>query len=748
MVGDDLRVSELSRLLYVGLISPKDEVIQELSLRVDSLGRAFGDFVLIDTLQSGVYKIRAFTNYQRNFEPEYFFSKTISVLSLDVAKVNSAKSDSSGFINFHLFPEGGDLQNGLDNFIAFKATDANNHPIEISGYIVDDLGQKIKPFQSAHDGMGLFILQVNPERTYTCEYEYKGRSYSHGLPNGLDHGYLLHVRNTEEQIHISVQSNNSSFHNTFLVLQSGDRIIEIVKPKSSPKAIYFSRFRENLPTGTIKVTMFDGNARAVAERLVFNENPLDCQNLQINVDSTQITRRSKINLYYELQNDGLVTSTIATLSTSISPIKHFKDPEVSIKSNLLLTSDLKGHVYQPDQYFDPKNNNSITELDLLMMTNGWRRFQWEKIMQKQHQPQYFPETGFTVSGRITKNINRDKGVSSKIYFSYLQNPMLQLTTTSDEEGYFTFRNLDVRDTVTAFVKTISENDRKKEKDVANNNTFIQLDKPTIPHYTPSFSCPDQLNKLDSAIIERSQKLFDIRSAFDQDVVILDAVEINDKKKPKDPFRRPAMMYSRPDRRIVLDSLDTYYQNVFEVIQSRFSGVKVVGPFGEQQVIIRGATSMGSNNNIGATFLVDGIPVDLSYVNSLPMSNVSFIDVLIGANAIVYGTQGARGVVAIYTGGNTKFNVETDPVGLETFAMTGYYPPREFYMPNYTTPSEKQNVRPDFRSPLYWNPMQVLIKGMGKDSFFTSDEKGEFVIYSEGITTDGKPFTGYKTFTVE
>lgn len=71
-------LSALSKILYVDLINDKDSVKQSLKLPL-TLGLAWGDFTLADSLKEGNYRIRAYTTWMRNFGEEYFFDKTITV---------------------------------------------------------------------------------------------------------------------------------------------------------------------------------------------------------------------------------------------------------------------------------------------------------------------------------------------------------------------------------------------------------------------------------------------------------------------------------------------------------------------------------------------------------------------------------------------------------------------------------------------------------------------------------------------
>src|SRR5471032_50959 len=69
-----------SHNLYVELISPGLQITMRHALRLeDGLGN--GDFKLPDTLSAGTYRLRAYTNWMRNFGDAFVFEKNIAVVS-------------------------------------------------------------------------------------------------------------------------------------------------------------------------------------------------------------------------------------------------------------------------------------------------------------------------------------------------------------------------------------------------------------------------------------------------------------------------------------------------------------------------------------------------------------------------------------------------------------------------------------------------------------------------------------------
>ncbi len=70
--------TSLSRILYVDLINADNNLKTHLKLIING-GRSYGDFIINKDEKNGIYRLRAYTQYMRNFQSEYLFEKDISV---------------------------------------------------------------------------------------------------------------------------------------------------------------------------------------------------------------------------------------------------------------------------------------------------------------------------------------------------------------------------------------------------------------------------------------------------------------------------------------------------------------------------------------------------------------------------------------------------------------------------------------------------------------------------------------------
>lgn len=85
-----------------------------------------------------------------------------------------------------------------------------------------------------------------------------------------------------------------------------------------------------------------------------------------------------------------------------------------------------------------------------------------------------------------------------------------------------------------------------------------------------------------------------------------------------------------------------FDDVFEMIRGKFSGVQIINRDGTKKIIIRGGNSLNLDN--GALYVVDGqIVDDISFISPIIVKTIT-----IDREGAIYGSRGANGVVIITT----------------------------------------------------------------------------------------------------
>jgi len=764
-----------SKNLYVDLVNPVGEVAAAVTLRNPLAGVA-GDFALGEEMETGTYILRAYTRNMQNFPDHFIFQKEVRVFDKQLSVEDDTESEDlelSGVPAFetHFFPEGGDLIQGLTTKVGFKAIGKDGNGIVVEGKVFDEQGQFVTVFKTLKFGLGFFSLTPEAGKIYTAHITYNGLTKEFVLPTAKPEGYTMkYIPGTGQKIQIVLESNEpGGLEGTLLYGHARGSSLVAESVETSVSTTTYEIPIASLPEGVVHLTLFSPQGLPVCERLIFISKPASRIQMLAKTDQPSYGNRSKVNLELQLASEAKDFELgEADLSISITDRSLVNDHPyaVDIQSYLLLTSELKGRIEQPAYYFDPSNSEAEMILDLLMMTQGWRRFQWDQVLAEEFPPvSFLPEESLTISGQVTKIGEADEPLQAKVFFNTLDDQFLTGEAITGEDGKFAFTGLSFADTTAVVLKAnryrVSKRGKKNKKgtirgSLGSRNVAIQLDQPPIPQISSEWAIPfyEQPVETISEYLETQQNVATIDSNYRQWSIDLDAVTIKARKLEKEEKDRAiAQLYKRPDERLVLDSLGPAaysYPTVFDLIHSRFAGVQIQGEYPNQQAIIRGNSSLTGSN--AALFVVDGVIISNEGANSIPVQDIAYVDILkSNATAAIYGGRAANGVIAIYT---KKGDEKTRPsnsgprMGIIDFEHPGYYKARTFYQPNYDQ-KLPEHTRPDIRTTLYWNPnIRTDKTGSVHLEFYTDDKKSTYQVDIQGITRDGIPFSEKIHFTVQ
>lgn len=730
-------------VVYVELINDQEEIVAKRNIQVVN-GGGFGDIDISDlSLLAGEYLLRAYTSYMRNFDNSFFFYQKINLIDgIEQTSPEKQSADASS-IKIDFFPEGGELIADQVNFLAFKVSGNFDLNDEISGKIVDESGREITEFRTENFGMGLFPVIPTKGSAMNALVVYKGKSYEFPLPVPLASGFSLSVRNTGTNlVLVAKHTDETAMKDAFVVVHLRGKVLGVVSANEKP--YIQSAFKlENLPAGIISFTLFGADGLPRRERIAFVENEeYSREAIDIIADKETYRTRQKISLNFNKKADKDFTGNASVSITNLNLVPK-ESRQSHLLSHLLLSSDLKGQIENPGYYFDKANESRIKHLDLLMLTQGWRRFTWKQALDENPPLFKFPiEEGFTIEGKTVDYYNRKKAVSGELKLNVIENILASQTTTSNDSGYFFFPNLMIGDTATLVIQSNKLN-KKKNTVSDNNNIHIEVFEQKSPEVMiPDFVKNIQFEEEEMAVesyIEAYNKIVSIDSAFKlgEGIYLLGEFEVNSTKTStavENPFVQADILYGRPTTRVVIDSLNRIVPSnrVLDILRTT-SGVRVQGSFPNQTVQIRGISSVNSGTT--PLIIVDGVITSLDVLNTIPVADVAYIDVLKGPDAAIFGVQGANGAISVFTRTGSSPEKRGPRVGIVDFKFPGFSLAREFYTPDYSEKSEKHK-KPDYRTTLYWNPEIDLSSGKPIE-FYSSDEKGIYLIHLEGITSEGK-----------
>jgi TonB-dependent SusC/RagA subfamily outer membrane receptor len=727
-----------SQVLYVDLVEKRTG--KNISLHRVKLDGGFGsgDIKLDDSLPKGAYTIRAYTNWMRNFPEDYFFHKDIYVFNDDTTK--PARLPSALDVQF--FPEGGQLVAGLSTRIGLKAVDENGLGVDVTGFVINQHNDTVAALKSEHVGLGRFPFEPLLGDKYTAFLKKKSEPFQRfDFPEVKSEGYTMIVNNltNSDRMRILVYANfpDTTDKEVNLVAHTRGLVAFVAKGKISKKGLLVNIPTNTLPDGITQLTLFDSQNIPVCERLIFTDHE-ERLHLKVSTNKNTFSRREKTDVEI-MVTDSAGKPVETSLSVSVTDAGQITQQpyDENIVSYLLLSSDLRGYIEQPAYYFDPKNENRKIKLDLLMMTQGWRRFKWDDVLKENHiPPTRFVEQGFSIQGEVKKN---NRKPAEKVMLSvFLSNDSINtfLTTETGETGFFSLDNLIFTDSLKIRLQGMNA---KNSGSLNINLTPFSTPKFTISRI-PFFPITVDAQQME-AYLKRAEEYQEIeRKIRESREKLLKEITIKGKREESRDSRK---LYSYADASIkVTPQMTGGAQTVLDILQGRVAGVFVSGSGGNATISIRGSRTE-------PTFLLDGMPVDKSMITSMSVFDVESIDVLKGASAAIYGSRGGGGVISILTKrGNSNYDYSQDITpGVTVSKIAGFDRPREFYAPRYDQ-KRLENVRPDFRSTIFWAPMLKTGKdGKVKFSYFNTDANTGVSIRAEALSTMGIPGFTETTYSV-
>jgi TonB-dependent SusC/RagA subfamily outer membrane receptor len=714
------RPSTHSNILIVELINSFGKTSMTRLLKLND-GFSTGDFMISDTVPSGLYEIRAYTSWMRNFGDDYFYKRQIEILNPEYSsqlyrdeklankRLKNRSIRKSEKLDIQFFPEGGDLVTDIESRIAFKAVNELGQGVDIRGEIHNKKGDLITEFKSFSQGMGAFSMKPAAGEKYKAVILRGDEKYNEiPLPEPLKSGFLLSVNNLgNKEIIVNIKSSMNDQW-VSLIGQTRGHVYFNQSVLLENRGAEIKISRDIFPTGILQFTVFNQALVPQCERLVFiNHN--DFLNIGLETDRENYGSREKISLKINVKDpDNYPVAGNFSLSVTSNEYNDNRGDFYSgIVSYLILSSDLKGNIQNPEQYFEKNTPETREALDYLMMTQGWRRFTWENVIgQVPLKIDWEVERGLAVAGKVTREFFGLPLKFLPVTLTVLSGFNDIYNTRTNEKGNYLFNLPDYEDTLDIEITSSRLSGRK--------NLVIYIDETKLPEKEVLFSSYSKEMEVYGSNTFRPIP----EKGIDKNQSTIHGI------------------HGTPDNVIYVDDKLAAYNNIFDIIKGRVPGVMVQG----NSIQIRGPNSFFLSTE--PLYLIDDVPVDAGAAASLNPQDVERIEILKGPSTAIYGSRGANGVVAIYTK-RGKFMKK----GVLETQILGFYRPREFYSPRYGTRFDQLN--PDDRITLFWAPsIMANSNGQADTIFFTSDVKGKFDISLEGVTPEGKFGAGASSFNVE
>lgn len=435
--ADSLTYTDMSRILYVELVSPDGMVVERQQIIISDRGYSDGNFALKDSIYSGYYELRAYTRWMLNFkvtthdygykDREYFYNKQMAadffrqfgtiysrvvpvyerpeeegdyamkyIVSRPKTRVDKELKEK---LTVNFYPEGGHLIANTRCHVAFEALNEDGEQVDIQGAI----GNLI--IKTEHQGRGSFVVDVPESGRLTADFHYKGKDYHIDLPKTERRGCALTLTDGQQELtaHITIGSYLPSLDYGVAVLCRGVlKVFEKLTPDDKGQTV-IKIDKSKLPTGVNNLIVFDEMGQPLADRLFFvNHHDYDAQTITVTSLTDSVMKADKTYEPYE-QIQLCFKAPVEARHISIAVRDAATDEPTydtgNMLTDLLLSSELKGFVAYPHYYFEADDEQHRRALDLLMLVQGWRRYDFQDITA--HKPlRYKPETAMTIEGSV------------------------------------------------------------------------------------------------------------------------------------------------------------------------------------------------------------------------------------------------------------------------------------------------------------------------------------------------------------
>ncbi|SIN67339.1 MG2 domain-containing protein [Chitinophaga niabensis] len=680
-----------ARNLYAELRDQKGAIVQkELVLVYD--GAASGEFTLPENMKPGLYQVRAYTAWMLNFDSTFLFYKNIQVFDPKTGKSGEETASKDYAVQF--FPEGGDLVNEVSSVVAFKAIDQNGYPIKVAGAVRDANDKQVAVITTVHDGMGTFELKPEAGKTYKAVVQSaSGQQKTFPLPVAKTSGIALKVYNRGSRIFYLTGFNgiDSTANNLLLVATMQNQLIYKAELNIDEGKVSGLIPTNNLPPGILQLTIFDNQGRPLSERLVYVNQKQDL--LEFFLDPQELNKGPRQRTELVLQIPDSMRGHLSVAVTDADQVARDENAN-NIVTHTFLTSDIHGYVHNPYWYF--QNDSTMQTLDLVMLTNGWRRYNWQQILQDKFPKITYPyEQGINITGTAYTS-GRAPVTDGSVNFLIkipVDSSSAFASAPVNSKGQFALSNLMYRDTAQIYFQGNMTNKKWKDVDVQFDRHFFDNFAPVktpIPLLPPPPMDNKVLKNYLATVLEGNSV---IRSMTNR-TIFLKEVNINAKKPTPEETtekRYASGMFAGGDGYTFdLTNENPTSFNVFQYLQARVPGLQIGGDMNNPSLSWRGGAP--------GVFL-DQMPVDINTVANIPMSDVALIKVF--RPPFMGGFGGGNGAIAIWTRRGGDSRPDPNAKGLELVKKGGYKIIKEFYSPDYSVKKAVHQLA-DKRLTLYWN----------------------------------------------
>lgn len=714
-------LSAISKIMYVELIDPQDRLVESLRLPVFA-GLSIGDFKLGDSLRAGKYRVRAYTNWMRNFDERYFYDREILIGDVQQAERTAVERSNT----LQLYAESGILLEDGPNRVTVLAKDGHGKGVDIEGHVEDEQGERVAEIQMGPRGVGTFNISPQAGQRYWAAVRFvDGDERRFELPDVVSEGFQLSVNNgLDDVLIVQLRASQDLVDERPInvVVHHKGQVYYAVKGKLESNATVVRVPKSSIPSGVAAVSVLDDDLNLLSERYVFNNNPEAILPLTLETDHQIYGRDSDVTVRIA-SGYAQDTARYATFSLAVIPVDETIDSAVytpTIYSSLQLSEAVKIDIEDPAYYFRDDSLQRMRELDRVMLTIGKDMSFWDIIKSgKKPDFTYQSEKQLQISGMVSQRNGTPAPGARITLLATRGSDVAVLDTVANDSGRFSFDKVIFYDDAEFLVQGRDARGRR--------NVEVRLDSVPSQKTSPKRNASEVLIGLDASARDTVRRQQDLNYDPNSRSILLEEVRVQAEKV--NPARHSANLNGpgNADQVFADDDLFMTCPTLDMCLQGRLVGI----------MFRNGVPYSTRSFNRPMQLIVDGMYVDSDFLRMLPPVDVASVEILrtIHTTAI-YGSFGSSGVMIITTKRGDHVPTGTfgrSASGLATLSPQGYYPARLFETPRFgASPSAVT------KSTLFWEP-GIVTDALGQASvaFNTHGRAGRYMVVLEGLDLNGR-----------
>ena len=677
--------------LYVSVFDEDGHQKEQHLIHIKN-GIGYGSIPIDSSFTQNNYYIKASTNWMKNFSEDNSFTQRISILS-DQKNTIAKTSSQDDFYEFKLMPEGGHLLENTVNNIAVLIKNQNNKGVKTkTGIIKDSSGNSIGAFNTNTLGFANVNLAIKKGEIYTFEATLNnGTTLTQNTNVPKQIGITLNTKVLDDSFVLNILTNNKSLKGL-----NGKKYRVFIHNTRSFKNIFFDfnntdknyvllLKKQELFNGINIITIFNEKNQPVLERLIFNDledvsNQIKVTTSKIKYDSVQatVTNYSKEKIF--LSSSFLPSNTKAY------------NPNNNIKSQILLQPYINGVIENAEYYFNASKNKS-KDLDLLLLTQGWSKYNWSNIFNNTPTDNFDFENGIDVTLTFKEKLSSKQSI---LIFSDQNNLVKEI---KDNQSDIKLTNLYL----------------KKDSDFnfglkLNGNTLKVT--PYINYY--NYSLKDVFDKKKLIL----NKNFEIKVSNFKDlpsnVTVLEEVILKANKKDKEikPYGAATILTNVKMKDVLIPSGET----IIEFLKFKGYGYAndSIHPRRKKSRFVR--VYLDNNEITNSLWIIESM-----YTNTVK-------EVYYGANPGRVNEE-----IHIYTLSPQEYASKKNQFSTVKIPI-GFNQEKEYYSPKY--PSFSNSTYKEFGA-IYWKPNIILEPNKTITFSVPKNYQKDAIIFIEGISESGQ-----------